>query len=334
MNATAPIAPPTLEEIRCAAKALEGRIVRTPCVELSSSRIKSLLPPDASAVLKLELFQNAGSFKARGALLSVDALSDLQREQGVTGISAGNHALAIAWACAREDVSAKVVMPQYADPVRIKGCRELGAEIVLMSDIHAGFDEMDRIVAEEGRIAIHPFEGVCLTLGTATCGLELVNDYPDLDAIVVPVGGGGLIGGIGTVAKLINPKIEIIGVEPTGADVLFRSLEKGETQSIEKVDTIADSLGSPRTLPYSFSVAQRVVDQVVCIEDREMLKAMAVLYDARKISPEPACAAATAAMLGPLRTHLAGKRVGVIACGSNIGEDKFSSFLQQARESA
>ena len=322
---------PTLDEINRAAQMLAGRIVKTPCVDLTSSRIAALLPNDCQAVMKLELFQNAGSFKARGALLSVDALDDQQRKNGVTAISAGNHALAVAWACRRENVSARIVMLSHADPVRIEGCEALGAELVLMDDIHTAFERMDRIVAEEGRTAIHPFEGKCRTLGTATCGLELMTAYPDLDAIIVPVGGGGLIGGIGRIAKLLNPNIEIIGVEPFGADVMYQSLQKGEPLVADKVDTIADSLGSPKTLPYSFSVAQSVIDSVVHISDNEMLKTMVALYDALKIVTEPACAAATAALIGPLNEKMQGKRVGVIACGANIGEKKFADFVAKGR---
>jgi len=322
---------PTLEEIVRAARSLAGRIVKTPCVELTSSRIAPLLPGNCHAIMKLELFQNAGSFKARGALLSVDALDDQQRKNGVTAISAGNHALAVAWACRRENVSARIVMLSHADPVRIQGCRTLGAELVLIDDIHTAFERMDRIVAEEGRTAIHPFEGECPTLGTATCGLELLTAYPDLDAIVVPVGGGGLISGIGRVAKLLNPDIEIIGVEPFGADIMYQSLQKGRPLVADKVDSIADSLGSPKTLPYSFGISQSVIDSVVRISDNDMLKTMAVLYDALKIVTEPACAAATAALIGPLNERMQGKRVAVIACGANIGEEKFADYVAKGR---
>lgn len=281
--------------------------------------------------MKLELLQNAGSFKARGALLSVDALTEKQRRNGVTAISAGNHALAVAWACQRENVSAKLVMPKHADPIRMEGCEALGAELVLMDDIHAGFVEMDRIVNEEDRTAIHPFEGVQRTLGTATCGLEIMRDCPDLDALVVPIGGGGLISGIAHVAKLLKPDIEVIGVEPFGADTMYQSLQKGEPLRIDKVDTIADSLGSPLTMPYSFGIVQNTVDDIVRISDQEMIDAMALLFDALKISPEPACAASTAALIGPLKERMPNKRVGVIACGSNISGEKFAAYLAAAQ---
>lgn len=322
---------PSISGIRRAAEALAGRVIQTPTVPLASGQIRPFLPDDAAVTVKLELFQHAGSFKARGALLSVDALDTDQRERGVTAVSAGNHALAVAWASHRESVSAKLVMPKKADPVRVSGCRALGAEVTLVDDIHAAFAEMDRIVEEEGRTAIHPFEGKYMTLGSATCGLELIAQHPDLDTIVVAVGGGGLIGGLGRACKLLSPECRIIGVEPMGADSLYRSFREGKPVAIPAVDTIADSLGSPTALPYSFGVAQANVDEVVRIHDDEMLKAMAHLYDALKIAAEPACAAAVAALIGPLREQLRGKHVGVVACGSNIGEQQFVDYMTEGR---
>ena len=323
---------PTLDEIRAAATALEGRIVKTPLVRMSDGKMREHLPEGTVVDLKLELFQNAGSFKARGALLSIDALDKQARSNGVTAVSAGNHALAVSWAANREGVDAKVVMPKTADPVRIEGCQKLGTEVVLVDDIHAAFTEMDRIVEEEGRTAIHPFEGRCLTLGTATCGLEIIEALPELDVMIVPIGGGGLISGISLACKLLSPQCQIIGVEPYGADAFYRSMEAGSPQKIPEVKTIADSLGAPLTMPYSYGIASKNIDHVVRIEDDEMLKAMALLFGALKIAPEPACAATTAAMIGPLKEQLKGKNVAAIACGSNISEQKFGDFMQRARK--
>ena len=322
---------PSLSEIRDAASALEGRIVRTPTVALNSDRIRHRFADGPSPILKLELFQQTGSFKARGALLALDALDDEGRRRGVTAVSAGNHALAVAWAAGRAGVSAKVVMPETADPVRVEGCRAMGAEVVLEENTHAAFARMDRIVAEEGRVVIHPFEGRFPTLGTATCGLELIEDHRDLEAVIVPVGGGGLVSGIARACKLLSPGCAVFGVEPFGADSLFRSFEAGKPVALPRVDTVADSLGAPMALPYSFAVARANVDEIVRVGDEDMLEAMTWLYDALKLAPEPACAAATAALAGPLRERLAGKRVGLIACGSNIGELKFGELMARGR---
>lgn len=322
---------PTLDEIERAANALAHRVIKTPVVPMSSDRMSDALPEGASVTMKLELFQQVGSFKARGALLSVDRLSVDQRENGVVAVSAGNHALAASWAAAKDGVSAKVVMPKTADPIRIQGCEALGAEVVLVEDIHSAFREMDRIKSEEGRVGIHPFEGEMMTLGAATCGLEFIRQVPDLDAVLVPVGGGGLLSGIASAIKQVSPNCTVYGVEPVGADVLARSLEAGKPINLDHVNTIADSLGSPVSLPYSFAVAQAYVDKIVRIDDSEMLTSMVLLYDALKLAAEPACAAATAAVCGPLRSRLAGQRVGLVACGSNIAEQRMTDLIVEGR---
>lgn len=322
---------PTLDQITQAAESLKGRIVETPVVTLASDRIAPYLPAGAEVTMKLELFQHAGSFKARGALLNVAALSPEERQAGVTSVSAGNHAIALSWAAAKQGVHAKVVMPETADPVRVSACRALGADVVLAPDVHAAFTEMERIQREEDRTVVHPFEGERVTLGTATCGLEFATQAPDLDAVVIPVGGGGLISGMATAFKLKNPRIEVIGVEPEGADNLSRSFASGRAEKLEKVTTVADSLGPPTSLPYSFAVARAHVDRVVRIPDQEMLKGMTLLFDALKIAVEPAGAASTAAVMSVLKDDLKGKRIGVIACGANIGAEKFAGLVAEGR---
>ncbi|WP_299624222.1 threonine/serine dehydratase [Pelagibius sp.] len=324
-------AAPSLAEIEAAAETLKGRIIETPVVALTSDVLSPHLPEGAEVIGKLELFQHAGSFKARGALLNLLDFSDEERERGATAVSAGNHALAVSWAAAQRSVPAKVVMMKAADPVRVAGCKALGAEVVQCDDVHAAFDEADRIVEEEGRRFVHPFESPLTVLGTATCGRECALQMPDLDVMVVPVGGGGLIAGMARAFKLLQPNCKVIGVEPTGADSLTRSFAAGSPQALEKVDTIADSLGAPRALPYSFAVARAHVDELVRIEDAAMLRTMALVYDALKIALEPAGAAATAAVMGPLREACASKRVGVIFCGSTIGEARFADLIAKGR---
>lgn len=328
---TATTAPPSLADIEQAAETLRGRVVETPVLPLSSDRIAPHLPEGARAVIKLELFQHAGSFKARGALLNVQALDEGQLKRGITAVSAGNHAIAAAWAARQRGTSAKVVMMQSADPVRVAACRALGAEVVQVADVHKAFAEVDRIVASEGRTFVHPFESLLTVTGTATLGLELMRQVPDLDAVVVPVGGGGLIAGMARAIKLASPKTVVYGVEPEGADSMTRSFAAGAPQKLDTVRTIADSLGAPMALPFSYSVARTHVDEMVCIPDEAMMKGAALLYDALKIAVEPAGAASTAAIMGPLRDRLRGKRVGVIACGSNIGEAKFADFVARGR---
>ncbi|AML51354.1 threonine ammonia-lyase [Falsihalocynthiibacter arcticus] len=316
---------PDLPDIKTAAESLRGQIIRTPSVRLSPDRIAGL-PADAQVTMKMELFQETGTFKARGVLLAIAAMDPTARAAGVVAVSGGNHALAVAWGARKSGISAKVIMPKATDSARIEGCIALGAEVELAEDITAAFARMDMLSAA-GATPLHPFESPYMTLGAATIGLEILTDTPDLDALVIPVGGGGLISGLALAAKLIHPNIRIYGVEPVGANSMTRSLEIGSPQRLDKVNTIADSLGSPLAMPYSFGLAQRYVDQMVEVEDDEMTRAMTVLFDGLKIVAEPACAATTAAITGPLKSELAGKNIGIIACGSNIGAKRFYEFL-------
>ncbi len=320
------VAPLTLSEIREAASALQGKILRTPVHALDTPEVRERLG-STHAVLKLELLQVTGTFKARGALLNLMALTAEQRMRGVTAISAGNHAIAVAFAAAKLGVSARLVMIATANPLRVELCRAFGAEIIFAANAHEGFDRVKEIERDEGRTLIHPFEGRTTALGTSTVGLELIEQCSDLDAVIVPIGGGGLCAGIASAVKLLSPRCQIFGVEPEGADSMHRSFAAGEPRSIEKVATIADSLGAPYALPISFEFCRRHVDGLVLVSDEELRAAMRFLLRNAKLAVEPAGAAATAALLGPLAAQLHGKRVGVIVCGSNIDAASYAKLI-------
>ena len=318
---------PSIAEIETAASSLQGRIVATPTVTLNSSRIEPHLPDGSTVHMKLEAFQQAGSFKSRGVILAIDQLSDAEKAAGVTAVSAGNHALAVSWGAKMAGMSAKVVMPKTADSIRVEGCKALGAEVVLMENVGDAFKECSRLVEEEGRTMLHPFESPFMTLGAATCGLEFAKTHPDMEVAVLPIGGGGLISGMACAIKQALPNCEIIGVEPYGADSMWQSFEKGEAVHLDGVNTIADSLGAPMAMPETFAIAKHYVDEIIRIEDDDMRSAMRVLYDGLKLVAEPACAASTAAVMGPLHKRLAHKKIGVIACGSNISLQKFTKLI-------
>ncbi|MDH3405271.1 MAG: threonine/serine dehydratase [Acidobacteriota bacterium] len=319
--------PPALEAIR-AARAELGDLVRTtPTWRWRGRRIDELAGAGTEVLLKLELFQHSGTFKARGALLNSLALTPDEIARGVTAVSAGNHAIAVAFAARRLGCSAKVVMTAGANPARVRECRAWGGEVVLARDVHEAFDAVRRIEAEEGRVFIHPFEGERTVLGTATVGLELGEQEAGLDAVVVPIGGGGLAAGVATAIKALQPDCEVFGVEPVGADSMHRSFAAGEPRSIERVDTIADSLGAPHAAPYTFSLCRRFVDELVLVDDDALRAAMRLLFEEAKLVAEPAAAAATAALVGPLRERLRGRRVGLIVCGSNIDVATFGALL-------
>lgn len=319
------IAVPTLDEIRAAREQLGDRVARTPVWHWRGREILDAMGAESEIFLKLELFQNGGTFKPRGALLRMSSLEPDALERGVTAVSAGNHAIAVAFAARTLGTDAKVVMPRTANPARVATCRAYGAEIVLVDDVHQAFDEVRRIEKEEGRTFVHPFEGREVALGTGGVGLELCEDVADLDAVIVPIGGGGLCAGIATAVKQMQPSCAVYGVEPEGADSMHRSFEAGSPQSIDKVRSIADSLGSPHAAPYSFALCRRFVDRLVKVDDEALRRCMGLLFRDAKIAVEPAGAASTAALLGPLKDELRGRRVGLIICGSNIDLETFKT---------
>jgi threonine dehydratase len=317
----------TLAEIRAARDRLGERIRRTPVMPLEGPAVEAAFVPGTQALLKLELFQYTGSFKARGALVNALALDEDQRRRGICAISAGNHAIAAAFAARSVGASAKVVMKEGANAFRVAECRRYGGDIVFEADFHAAFRRVEEIRLEEGRTLIHPFEGLGTATGTATLGLEFIEQAPDLDAVIVPVGGGGLAAGLATAIRLVKPDCRVFGVEPFGADTMYRSFVAGSPQGIEKIDTIADSLGAPYALPISFALCQASLEEVVRIQDAEMIAAMRFLFQHARLAVEPAGAAATAALLGPLRERLAGLRVGLIVCGSNIAAEAYAHLI-------
>ena len=255
----------TLADIRAARALLGDRIRTTPTLALRGPAIEAALAAGTQAVLKLELFQHTGSFKARGALVNALALDADERVRGICTISAGNHAIAAAFAARAVGASAKVVMKVGASPFRIAECQRYGGEVVLEPDFHAAFKRVDEIRDREGRTLIHPFEGIRTARGTGTLGLEFIEQVPDLDAVIIPIGGGGLCAGVAAAIKLLRPRCLVFGVEPEGADSMRRSLEAGSPQSIDAVRTIADSLGAPYAAPYSFDVVRRNIDDLVLL---------------------------------------------------------------------
>ena len=316
---------PNIKEIRALRGQLTDQIVRTPILRCAA--IESLIGGDTEVYAKLEFLQHTGTFKARGALTTLRSLTPEQLKAGVTAVSAGNHAIATAFAAKAVGTSAKVVMIGSANPSRIASCRAFGGEVVLVDDAHKAFAQAERIQEEEGRFFVHPFEGPSIALGTGTVGLEICEQVPDFDVLVVPIGGGGLIGGLSNAVKQLRPDCTILGVEPTGADSMHRSRAAGGPQAIEEVRTIADSLGAPFAMPYSFALTEENVDDLVLVDDEQLRRTMGFLFRAMKLAVEPACAASTAALTGPLRDQVRGKRIVLVMCGSNID---WATFEQQA----
>ena len=308
----------SLAEIQKTRDRLGDRVVTTPALHWQGDELSRSIDDETMVYVKLELFQRTGTFKPRGAMNVMMHLSPMQLETGITAVSAGNHAIAAAY-CAREmGTSAKIFMPKSASQLRIDRARAYGAEINLCDTQPEMFELAELAQRDEGRTFVHPFEGPRTVQGTATAGLEFTEQVPELDAMILPIGGGGLCAGFSAALKQVWPDVRIYGVEPEGANTMSLSFARGEPVTKEDVSTIADSLAPPLALPYTFGVCRDLLDEIVLVSDDQMRSAMRALFYDLKLAVEPAGAASTAALCGPLREQLRGQKVGVITCGSNI----------------
>lgn len=321
--------PLALSEIRATADLLRPYVISTPAHPWRPQSRIGALTPDTEVHFKLELLQRTGTFKLRGALSNMLRLSPEERRRGVTAVSAGNHAIAVAYVSSLLGVSAKLVMPATANVARVQRVREYGGEVIQVPDAAACFERANEIVRTEERTLVHPFDGKYTALGTATLGAEFLDQAPALDALLVGVGGGGLIAGVASACKLLHPACRVYGVEPDGADTMHRSFRANAPQKIDRIATIADSLGAPMAMPYSFGLCRMNVDELVRIDDDLICGAMAYMFRELKLAVEPGGAAAFAALMGPLGRTLRGKRVGVIVCGSNIDLETFTTHVRR-----
>jgi len=320
---------PSVTQMRAAAERLAPHIVATAVQRWHSPELEARLGAQSELFLKLELFQRTGTFKVRAAMLNVLDLNERERQHGVTAVSAGNHAIAVACAAQRFGVSAKVVMLATANPLRVAAAQAYGAEIVMAPDGRTAFAIAEDIRNTETRAFIHPFDGRNVVLGTSGVGIEFLDQAVELDAIVVAIGGGGLISGIAAAVKQMKPGCLVYGVEPIGADVMSRSFRAAAPQRMDRVDTVADSLAPPMTTQATYDICKRFVDDIVTVSDDAICEALALLYREAKLAVEPAGAAAAAAVLGPLASRLRGKRTGVVICGANIDSDSFYRYLKR-----
>jgi threonine dehydratase len=324
---------PSIDDIRRNRARLGDLVATTSARQVIDDALAAAVGSETRVWLKEELFQRTGSFKPRGALSVMLDLDADELARGVTGVSAGNHAISLAYSAKKLGTTATVVMPKTANAFRVQLCRELGAEIELVETVHVAFERVREIEREQGRAFVHPFEGPKTALGTASVGLEFVDQTRDagvqLDAVLVASGGGGLSAGVASAVKQLSPATAVYVVEPTGADSMRRSFDAGSPQPIDAVRTIADSLGAPRCEPYSFALNRMFVDDVVLVTDEQIRDGMRLLFRAAKLVTEPAGAAALAALMYPLRTALAGMTVGVIVCGGNVDAATFGALIAE-----
>jgi len=309
---------PTLEEITEQHQRLSSYVVHTPIVR----RDKWL--DDRDVVFKAELLQKTGTFKLRGALTRMLSLSEEEKAQGVVCGTGGNHGTAVAYAAKLLGIPAKIVVPDFINPYRLQAIIRLGGEVIKESSVTRVMERMDELAAAESRVVVHPFDHPLTTIGTATLGYEFYQQCQTLDAVIVPIGGGGLISGVALAMKRLNPQITVYGVEPNGANAMSLALAAKEPTPVPGgPKSIADSLCAPSALPYSFSVVKDHIDEVVLVSDDEIKAAMKLIAERLKFMVEPACAAATAAFLGPLAEKTQGQTTGILLCGTNIDVETF-----------
>jgi threonine dehydratase len=272
--------------------------------------------------LKAELFQRVGSYKIRGPLNKFALMPEEQKRRGVVCSSAGNHAQGVALAAKIHGIRAVVCMATNATPAKIAATKAYGAEVVLHGTIWDEANEKAKeLVRDQGLTYVHPFDDEQLIAGQGTLGLEIVQDWPEVDAVIVPIGGGGLIAGVSMAVKSHNPKIKVIGVESSDGPAMQRSLEAGELQTID-CQTIIDGLRVRRAGVINFSVVQRFVDEIVALPDREIFDAVIWVMERCKLVVEGAAAAPVGALLQNLVKLPAGSRVAVVLSGGNLNLDQ------------
>jgi len=320
------------DAVRQTLERLRPWIVRTPVFGWKTPEIKELAGAKTEIIIKLELFQNTNTFKPRGALNVMLNADTEQLKNGIVAASGGNHGIAVAYAAKVLGHRAKIFIPQTASPLRRQRIEYYGAEVLPCENLGEALDLAAEMKIREGKVFVHPFEGPYTAQGTATVAAELEHQVREpLDAVIIAIGGGGLIAGMSAFLKQIWPNVKIYGAEPVGAPTLYTAIQNGAPERLTNINTIADSLSAPLAQPYSFNLIQQYVDGIALISDDEMRRAMHLLFTQMKLVAEPACAAPVAALLGPLRDELAGKRVGLIACGSNLDIAVFAKEVFQAQ---
>ena len=318
--------PVTLSDIRAAERRIAGGVIVTPCPEsIPLSEITG-----ARIFCKLDNFQRTGSFKERGARNALLRLKPVQRERGVVAASAGNHALGLAYHGKLLGIPVTVVMPDYAPLIKITTCERLGARVLVRGrDFAAARAVADQRVSDEGLTYIHGFDDPAIIAGQGTMGLELLRQVPDLDAIVCPIGGAGLIAGLAIAVKALRPRIKIIGAESTATGNFSAALRAGKPVRVPRRATLADGLATLTVGSNAFELARPRVDEVVTVGEDAIALAILRMLELEKTVVEGAAAVPLAAMMAGKLPRLAGKRVALMVCGGNIDPAILSRVIEK-----
>ena len=317
--------PVTLDDVRAAQARLKGLIAATPCPYSETlSRLTG-----TRVFVKLENLQMTGSFKERGAANVLLLLSDAERRRGVVAASAGNHGLAVALHAARLGIGAVIVMPEWAPLTKVVAARRYGAEVLLHGDNYdAAYARARQIEAERGLVFIHPFDDPRVIAGQGTIGLELCEQVPDLEAVLVPVGGGGLAGGLGVVTKALRPQAQLIGVQAQEVPGMRAALEAGERVTVPGAATIADGIAVRTVGEHTFALARHYLDGVVTVSEEEIANAILLLLEIEKTVVEGAGAVALAALVNK-RVSLDGRTVVLLLGGGNIDVNLIARIIER-----
>ena len=304
----------SLRTIRQAARRIDGHVIRTPAVY---SPVFSAMT-GAEVYLKLETLQRSGSFKVRGAMNRILASRRAIGPLGVIAASAGNHAQGVAVAAAMAGIPATIVMPEWVSIQKQQATRGYGAEVVLQGrTLEESLTEACER-AREGRFFIHPYDDPAVIAGQGTVGLEIVEDLPDIDLVVVPVGGGGLIAGIATAVRAVLPETRVVGVEAEACPCVQRALDEGSPVAVRPRETIADGIRVGSVGRHTYPVIEDLVERVVCVDEEEIAAAILLLLDRKKVLAEGAGATPLAALLAGKTGVRAGERVVLVISGGNI----------------
>ena len=311
-----------IEKIKQAQELIRPVLHRTPM--FSSKYLSS--QTGARVHLKAELFQKTGSFKPRGVLNKLKHLTSEEKNRGIVTVSAGNHAQAVAYATALEGIPCTVVMPAHASPSKLEATRGYGARVVLHEDMRTIFERTEEVRKERDSTLLHPFDDPDVIAGQGTVGLEILEDVPDVELIVVGIGGGGLVSGITSCVKQVNPRVKVFGVEPVGACGMHRAVQEGKPVRLEKLESIADGLSAPYAGTLPLAIVQRYLEPIVLVEDSEILAAIKILLERAKLLVEPAGAAGTAAVLSG-KISCAGKNTVLVLSGGNLSLNLLKEWL-------
>jgi threonine dehydratase len=314
-----------VDDVLAAREAIGGRLHRTPI--LRSATLGELT--GGHVLLKAELFQKTGSFKPRGVLTNLAALGPEERARGVISVSAGNHAQAVAWGAASEGLSSLLVMWQGASEAKIEATRAYGAEVDLSTrDGAEAFERLGELIEETGRTLVHPFDHPLTIAGQGTLGLELVEDVPEIDVVVVPVGGGGLVSGIATAVKALRPQARVVGAEPELSPGLSEAIAAGRPVPVES-RSVADALGPPFAGELCLAICRERLDGVVLLTEDEIREGMRFLYTRAKLACEPGGGAAVAALLAGKVPIQPGETVVAVVSGGNVATETAVAILGQ-----